>query len=288
MDRHNEEIRKAFERLQRTVGMIADRMHGLQRERKLMLERIDELEQACQSMDATVSERSDEAMQRQQRVAELEEQVLRAEHELEVSKDKIRTLQDAISEREALIADQEDALVNSRRTIEQLQHRQTESVELLGQIEQLKREVESAGESAESRAAEWERRIAEAERSRDAAKEAAETLLSERDQARATVESMLVRVRQLEANDDEQTAALREKTDSLGRDLEEALEMASAKESESETLRERLNELEERVAESNGSFMMSDNDKALLIDQVESALTLIDKHLGEHAEEERG
>lgn len=319
MDGHNEDIRKAFERLQRTIGLVADRTRGLQRERKLLLGRIDELEEACLTMDAAVSERSDEALRGRERAAELEEQVLRSQKDQQELHNRVAALENELKDREGLIAEQEDALAQARLRIEEFESGRSVSSELQNRIaaleeevkkeraradelaanwaqkeesleaekknegETLRTELEEERRRLQERAAEWEHRIAAAENLRDEMKESAEVLIRERDQARATVESMLVRVRQLEAGGDEQTSGLQQQIDSLTGDLEEALEMASAKEAEAGELREQLTQLQKKAVDTNGKIVLDEEEQNELMSQVEAALTLIDKHLSDTA-----
>src|SRR5262245_50037968 len=111
MDRQTEEIRKAFERLQRTVEQGIDQLRTLQRERRLFLERINELEEERSSIGASLSEQSVEANRGRERTAELEELLLRAEREQERLHTRVLELERVMNERESLIADQEDALM---------------------------------------------------------------------------------------------------------------------------------------------------------------------------------
>lgn len=319
MDSHNEDIRKAFERLQRTIGIVADRTRGLQRERKLLLERIDELEEAYLTVDAAAAERSDEALKGRARSAELEEQVFRLQRDQEALHEKIARLEAELKEREGFIAEQEDRLVQAQQQIEEFESGRSVATELQdritaleseleiaqqrvstqeqewqqnvgdlesqykGQLSEKQSEIEQERQRSEERAAEWERRIAEAESGREETRETVDDLIRERDQARATVESMLVRVRQLEAGDNEQSTQLQEKVESLTQDLEEALEMASNKEAEVEELRGRLTMLEENLSNTNGNIVFDEEEQGELVSQVEAALTLIDKYLGERA-----
>jgi chromosome segregation ATPase len=127
---------------------------------------------------------------------------------------------------------------------------------------------------------------------------------AERDSARSTVESLLVRLKQIEASDDERLKAQRSRIEELTRDLSEALDMAAKKEtelmlalSEQERLQRQIAELTERrdtLAEelekfrsggTNGvaspSTGLSEIDRRAIVDQLRDAITLIDKHLGE-------
>ena len=321
MDSHNQEIHKAFERLQRTIGQVADRTRGLQRERKLLLERIDELEGTCITLDAAVGERSNEVLKERERYAELEEQILQMQSHQQVLQDKIAGLSTELKEREEFIVGQEDGLLKAHDRIKELEAGRSASGELETviaslreeleaeranlvtqdeewekknaalehdqgeQLSELREELERERKRFEEREREWEHRIAEAENSRDEMREHVETLIRERDQARATVESMLVRVRQLESEDDEQSLHLQKKVEDLTQDLEEALEMASTKEAEAEELQARFSNLEETLNGSNGTIVLKEEVQAELVSQVEAALTLIDKHLGENVEQ---
>lgn len=295
MDRQSEDIRKALERLQRTMEQAVDQIRTLHRDRKVLLERINELEEERRAMGASLNERADEALQVREQVAELEELLHRSGQEQETLRLQVLAMQTALNERDGMIAEQEDALVQSTRKIGELEERlarsrqqiedlesgQSQSREQQERLVAAGEELEAERRRAEERSREWEGRIAEAESDRDAMRKSAEALLRERDQARATVESMLVRVRQLEAVDGEQLALLRDKVDGLTQDLEEALEMAAGNEAEVSVLREQIADLEAEIERgaTHGGFSVEDQEE--LVHQMESALLLIDKHLSE-------
>jgi len=104
------DIRKAFERLQQALEMLGDRYRELRRERRRLLERIDELDREHSAAGVSVSAQLEAAVQDRRRLTELEERAFQAEKRQADLYHRIADLEEQISERDALIAEQEDSL----------------------------------------------------------------------------------------------------------------------------------------------------------------------------------
>lgn len=172
--------------------------------------------------------------------------------------------------------------------------------ELQGLHEAIKRmHIEALQESARLQGA-----IAELQTERERVLKTLVSVEGDRDSARATVESLLVRLKQLEASDDERLTAQRTRIDELTRDLSEALDMAAKKETDAmlaqtevERLQRQIAELTERRDQLEGELEklreagtnapagtsngIDDGEREVIVGRLREAIMLIDKHLGE-------
>lgn len=193
----------------------------------------------------------------------------------------------------------------------ELSRLQTELEETRARLESGENELRSLHESMHTANADAARRtgdlqgeVATLQLDLERAQKARATMEADRDSARGTVESLLARLKQLEASDDERLKAQRVRIDELTLDLSEALDMAANKEtelllaqSELERLRRQVSELNERRdalmtevetlhgantnGQANASTAINDNERRAIVDQLRDAITLIDKHLGD-------
>lgn len=278
MDRIGTEIQTAYERLERTFERVAHRISQLQSERDALRSEIEGLRGSEKHAIDSHGELQAILASQTTHVEELESEIERLHSELTQRDVALTSGQVALRQLEEdsrlLIGEKEELT----RTLDEYRHIAAERDDLLNEIASLKRRIEEMeGEGRDQNAA-MESRVTTAERERTEMSQKVLELERERDQARATVESMLVRVRQLEANDEDVRSSSRRKVEELNADLQEALNMASAKEDECQALLQRMAEYE--AASRNGSDAeMSDEQRVVIIEAIESALSLVDKHI---------
>ncbi|MCE2503189.1 MAG: hypothetical protein J4G05_03895 [Chlorobi bacterium] len=183
--------------------------------------------------------------------------------------EEIRKVFERLSRSLELVSDRFRAL---RRERDLLMERVDELERQNGETERVIRERDSLLAEHEKTLTSLQKRLQEAEYECDDAKGHAKTFAEERDQARATVESMVVRVKKVEESQIERAS----ENERLMRDLEEALELASHNEALAEELKKKI---EQSEREQEGQLTVSVEEKEELIHQAEEALTLIDKHL---------
>lgn len=284
MDRHQEEIVRAFERLHRSVSLVSERIVALGRDREMLLERIGELEAINLELESRIAQQSDDEARMGRRLRELEGEVEQLQAERQRLLDEAEAVRVTATEKEHISLELQKELDALRMQLEQVRQEQRQAGDVQTRVVELERMLEEEKASGASRMEEWERRIAEAERDRNDAAGQMRILERERDQARATVESTILRVQQLESVGNERHTVLEEEKDALARDLEAALELASVHEREAESLREQLAALQAQQGAMEERFSVSEEDQKVLIGQVEQAISLIDKHLIETEE----
>ncbi len=142
------DMRRAFERLQLALERLGDRYHDLRRERKRLMERIQELEQERSNAGLSVSAQMEAAAGDRRRLTEAEERTFQAEKRLADLYEKIDRLEQDGARRDMIIAEQEDSLnlLTEERdeTARTAQDAQTEVDLLRRQLEDLRGELARA------------------------------------------------------------------------------------------------------------------------------------------------
>ncbi len=316
----SDEIRKALERLQETFEVVQDRYREMRRERKMLLERLEQMENERITIAADAASYRQQTEQGQASITELEEKVAIAEEKNAALESELTTARNELDsvqqEAEVIRADRSELREKQLQLIGKLDSAtrdasmaRTRAVELEStreQADELKKKLEELRETFDTEKKRYtdrlnglEERVANAEQQRVEAEGASRTLLAERDQARETVESLLIRIKQLEEGDDEEKSEYSSQIDELRGDLAEALDMAARKEAETIEAQRTVDELQETVNEyskkleslqANGQsssaeiIALFDDDRDEIVSQIEMAIELIDKHLQEDME----
>ncbi|MGE3801538.1 MAG: hypothetical protein AB7H80_11000 [Candidatus Kapaibacterium sp.] len=279
MDRYQEEIGSVFERLHRSLELVGERILSLNRERELLIGRIDEIEFLNLDLETKLSQQAKVVESSTARLQALDEELERGKIDGERMRSDMQELQQQLTEREAVILQQQESIESYRLQVEKFEEDRKDIEVLRSKVSELEHLLEEQKSGRGDQVEEWERRIAEAEMERESMRSNLETLERERDQARATVESMIYRIQQLETSGSEVNSTLVAEKEALARDLEEALELAALHESEAEELRSKLTVAMEASEKAKGEFAVDENERNELIGQVENAIAMIDKHL---------
>lgn len=313
------DLRRSLERMQSALETLSDRYRDLRRERRQLRDRIDELVNERESTTAVSAAEVERAAGDRRRASELEERAMRAEKKHEELYNHISSLEAAVAERERMLADQEDmiarlSLSRSEDTaraegadVERMKELEEEIRALRASLVRL-REERSDLESKQDQTiakldaatrGEAAARIEQARLEREqnelvAAIESREKILaelrSERDAALANVEMLTHRLKGLESSDDERLKAQRSRIEGLSSDLSDALDMASRYERELDESRvevEKLRRQERELTNEISTLRISGSgvapeDREAMARQIDAAIDLIDRHLGEN------
>jgi exonuclease SbcC len=170
------------------------------------------------------------------------------------------------------------------------------------EIEARERELKGLHERLEQREKEHavaiarvEERLTAAELEREKFEHQLAALRAERDSARAVAERLQHELKEVEFSDDERLLAQRRRMEELTKDLSNALELASRREKEVAAASEELESLKSQMVRLNDEIdllraaamhvengaapAMTDEDRRIITEQIDSAILLIDRHL---------
>lgn len=217
-----------------------------------------------------------EAMARTDSAA-LEAEKTRLEGDLAAARERIAALEDALHKRGAEAGDGAEAAAK-------LVAREQELKETHSRLEQRERDHAAA-------LAKMEERLAAAELERERQQKALHELSAERDSARTAADAIREQMKLLDATDDERLKASSARIDELTRDLEAMRSRAVAREHEAASAAEglamaeaRVRELEKELARLQAAgpgmgAIMDDAERKKMVEQIETAISLIDRHL---------